>query len=211
MAGARPTTVCSVLALSAGLAVVLLGCGAVEPLPDTRGGIEVGLRRGAAWSTVTVKPPYVIGPRVNLRLSRGLFTGAIDQGAVNLRADAQGLEGMGPAGQVAVDIEEHPDKLVIQGSWNGSRVHFEVTAASLRGTIALTHGAGLQDVFSCQYVLDKVEATGARTGSSICGGLPEETRLEVPRALGAWLTRQEMVVVLLALLSSPPFTKLETM
>jgi len=204
MAGARPAFLAALLSAAA-------ACAASQPLPETRGGIEVGLRRGAAWSMMTVKPPYVIGPRVNLRFDRGVFNGAIDDRAVQLRVDDQGVSGMGPAGSVAVDIEEQPDKLVIEGSWNASRLHLDVTPGSLRGTIALGGGRSLADVQSCQYVLDRADASGARTGTSICGGLPEETRLEVPPALGKWLTRQEMVVVLLALLSSPPFTQLERM
>lgn len=200
MAGAVPT-LC--------LCALLAGCAAAEPLPATRGGIELGLRRGAAWSTVTVKPPYAIGPRVNLHIGKGVFSGEIDGGAVNLRVDDQGVEGTGPAGSVAVDIEEQLDKLVIEGSWNGSRLHLEVTPGSMRGTIAVGAGGRLENVASCQYVLDRVDTSGARLGTSICGGMPVDTRLEIPGALQKWLTRPEMVVVLLALLSAPPMTGVE--
>jgi hypothetical protein len=181
----------------------------LQPLRETEGGIEVGLRRGAAWSTLTVKPPYVIGPRVTLHLTKDVFTGSIDGMPVNLKVEPDGIEGRGPSGQVSIDIDDSADKLVIEGSWNGQRAHFEITTDTLKGSLAIRRGRTLSSASYCQYVLDRVEADGSRAGTSICGGLPEETRLEVPRPVVGWLTRSELVVVLLALLSSPPFTSME--
>jgi hypothetical protein len=181
----------------------------LQPLPETAGGIEVGLRRGAAWSTLSVKPPYVIGPRVTLHLTKEVFTGSIDGEPVNLKVEADGIEGRGPSGNVSIDIEDSADKLVIEGSWNGQRAHFEITADTLKGSLAIRSRRTLATASYCQYVLDRVGPDGSRLGTSICGGLPEETRLEVPAPVVGWLTRPELVVVLLALLSSPPFTSLE--
>lgn len=199
---------------------ITVGCKHSRPLPQTEGGVEVGLRRGAAWSTLTVRPPYVIGPRVNLRLNKGQFTGSIDSRPVNIKADAQGLSGTGPLGNVAVDINGGPEELLIDGMWNDARVNFRITPQSLRGTIMVGvagrhdpdtgRGRRFSNVLSCQYVLDKVEPDGTRSGTSICQGLPEETRLEVPRAAQGWLTRAELVVVLLSLFSSPPTTTMES-
>jgi hypothetical protein len=197
-----------VIATTAVLAAV--GCKTMEPLPEVAGGVEVGLRRGAAWSTLSIKPPYVIGPRVNLHLKKDLFTGSIDGRPVNLHVESDGIQGTGPVGPVAIDITDGPDKLVFEGSWNGQRAHFEVTPDSLRGSLPIFAGRAVSSAFYCQYVLDRVTADGARVGTSICNGLPEETRLEVPRPVLGWLTRPELVVVLLALFSSPPFTSLET-
>lgn len=185
-------------------------CKTAEGLPEVQGGVELGLRRGAGWSTLTVKPPYVIGPRVNLQLKRGAFSGTIDGRAVSLQIDATGVRGMGPVGQVAFEIEEGPDRLVVGGTWNGSRVHFEITSEALRGTIAVSQSPRFTEVVNCQYVLDKVQRDGSRSGMSICAGLPEDTLIEIPPAVQGWLTRQELVVVLLALLSAPPITSMET-
>jgi hypothetical protein len=178
-------------------------------LPELEGGAELGLRRGAAWSTATVKPPYVIGPRMNLHLNHNIFGGAIDGMPVNLRVEPDGISGNGPSGPVSIDIESAPDKLVFEGTWNGSRAHFEVTDQAFKGSLAVYRGRQVGSEAYCQYVLDRVEADGARAGTSICAGLPEETRLEVPGQVYKWLTRPELVVVLLALLSSPPITQLE--
>jgi hypothetical protein len=198
------------LLLAAAVIAAAAGCrGAMQPLPELAGGVEVGLRRGASWSTLSVKPPYVIGPRVTLHLKKDVFTGTIDGSPVNLQVEADGIKGQGPAGQVSIDINDSPDKLVIEGSWNGQRAHFEITTDALRGSLAIYSSRRLGTSFYCQYVLDRTEQD-ARLGTSICNGLPEETRLEIPRPVLAFLTKPELVVVMLTLLSSPPFTSLET-
>jgi hypothetical protein len=195
--------------LLAAALLALAGCAQTRPLPELEGGTEIGLRRGAAWSTVTVKPPYVIGPRMTLHLTKGALTGTIDTLPVNLKVEPDGFSGTGPLGAVSIDITESADKTEIEGSWNGQRAHFEVTPDALKGSLAIYRGRSMASAFYCQYVLDRVEADGTRVGTSICGGLPEETRLEIPKLAVGRLTRIEMVVVLLALLSSPPFTSME--
>jgi hypothetical protein len=201
------------------LAALLLGsCKPLQPLPEVQGGIELGLRRGGAWSTLTVRPPYVVGPMVNLQLRKGgAFVGTIDQRSVSLQIDQDGIKGSGPRGTVALDVEEGVNRMVIDGTWNGSRVHFDITEQSLKGTIAVyqvDRGATgprplFTETYTCQYVLDKVEKNGGRSGISICSGLPEQTLLEVPSTVQNWLTRKELAVVLLSLLSAPPYTVLE--
>ena len=57
---------------------------------------------------------------------------------------------------------------------------------------------------SCEYYLDSVSTDGALNGGSICAGMPQQTRLEVPVAGQAWLTHAELVTVLVAVLSAPP-------
>ena len=207
-----------------------------EGLPELSGGAEMALRRGASWSTIKVRPPYAIGPRVNLHFhKKGLVSGNIDSGniingrfdnrvgSVSLTIDDEGIQGTGPYGAVAVDVDEGADTLSFEGTWNGSRVTFQITNVSFKGTIPVRRVSTRREddsmrpfpldsvagVTSCQYVLDRVAADGAREGTSICGGMPEDTRLEIPPQVLAYLTRKELVVVLLALLSTPPSTGLE--
>jgi hypothetical protein len=112
---------------------------------------------------------------------------------------------------VAVNIDSDPDKLVLDGMWNGTHTHFDITAGSLKGSLAVFSGRRFSSSFYCQYTLDRVDPQdGARLGISICGGLPEDTRLEIPRPITSMLKREELVVVVLTLLSSPAFTTLET-
>jgi hypothetical protein len=213
------------------LLAAMSGCKGAQPLPELEGGAEMALRRGSAWSTVKVRPPYAIGPRVNLHFyKKGQVSGNIDSGggmpngriagAVSLTIDEEGIQGSGPYGAVAVDVEEGPETLTFEGTWNDSRVTFKITNDSFKGTIPIRR-FGREDgrrpfpldtiagVTSCQYVLDHTTPDGAREGTSICNGLPEQTRLEIPRQVHAFLTRKELVVVLLALLSTPPSTSLE--
>jgi len=182
--------------------IVCAGCKTMEPLPEVRGGIEIGLRRGAAWTTMTVKPPYIIGPSASLKLSKGVMTGSsIGRGVVRIEINREGALGQGP-GRVDVDFEEGPDEYKIDGVWNSAPVHLSITSSMLKGSI--NGGTGF-----CQYTLDKTLPDGARAGFSICSGLPEETRLEIPNTILSWLTPPELAVILMQLMSAPPHTALE--
>jgi hypothetical protein len=62
---------------------------------------------------------------------------------------------------------------------------------------------------SCEYYLDKLGSDGALNGGSICAGMPQQTRLEVPAVAKAWMTHAELVTVLVAVLSAPPVVRAE--
>ena len=192
------------------------------PAPRQSGDVDLGLRRGVAWTTFLLRRGKVIGSTASLEIRKGKIVGFLDGGAVRLDAKADevtgsvggGMEsrtGIGEdrraeidprntGGRVQIDIEEYDGKLDIGGTWNDDRVHIEITPETLKGTI---RGRALGQ---CQYVLDKIDTDGVRSGTSICAGLPEQTRLEFPKAVENWLTRGEAVVVLLSLLSSAPRT-----
>jgi hypothetical protein len=190
--------------LAIGAAMIALGaCRSGQSLPELKGGIEIGLRRGAAWSTYTVKPPYIIGNRGSLRINRGRMTGSVGGRQLSVAIEPDGLSGRA-GGTVEVEIHGTRDDVEVSGVWNGERVHFTITPDVLSGTIVAVSGEG-----HCQYVLDRVSPEGTRLGMSTCSGLPEETAIEIPRAISGWLTQNEMVGVLLALLSTPPLTSLE--
>lgn len=189
-------------AVCAGL--LAAGCHGPEPLPELRGGIEMGLQRGSQWTTFTVKPPYIIGPAGNLKLHKNELGGTLAQRSLHVSLEKDGAHGMGPWGNVAVEIKDGPDVMEVAGTWSGSRVFFRITPESLRGTIPVFSGNTSSNTQTCQYVLDRVEPDGSRAGVSTCAGLPERTRLEIPAAVQSWLTRSELVVVLLALFSVAP-------
>jgi hypothetical protein len=182
----------------------LVGCKYLRPPEEMHGGIELALRRGSSWATMTVRPPYIVGRTASLQLRRGLFTGMSAGGKlVHIQVDPLGALGRGP-GRVDVDfVDEGPDEFVIQGVWNSDRVHFRITSDTFEGAIQGAWG-------HCQYTLDKTLGDGSRSGSSICSGLPEETRLEIPRTVLAYLTRAELAVVMLELFSGPPTTMSES-
>jgi hypothetical protein len=152
-------------------------------------------------------------------------------GAVRVSIDDDGASGFGPAGSVAMDFVTTPDALIADGTWNGTRMKLTFSPEGLRGTIAdnaqpavrspLDRVPGLLPASgtsgglitaiepparnsSCQYVLDQHEQSGAIVGTSICAGMPQQTRLEVPARAAALLSQPELVTVLAALLSAPP-------
>ena len=177
------------------------------------GGLELGLKRGASWSTLDVRPPRVTGPNAMLELKRGRLVGVFQSRPISIEITPDGLSGQvggagggpaGEAGSIEVDITGTAENLEVAGLWCGQRVHLSITPESLRGTIrGPTAG-------HCQYVLDRVDKGGARAGTSICSGLPEPTSLELPSGLPKALGRSEIVAVLLVLLSSPPITSHES-
>ena len=186
----------------------LSGCAGAGTSPKyLEGGAEIGLQRGSGWSTLTVKPPHVVGPRGNLNLQDGVISGRIDGRTLRLEVDENSVQGIGPMGQVAVEVSESPTQWEASGMWNGSRVRLEVSDEGIQGTIAVHNGGTVARVQNCQYKLNRVDpASGARIGSSICNGMPAQTRMEVPAAASRYLTRTELMVVLMTLISVPPPT-----
>ncbi len=86
-------------------------------------------------------------------------------------------------------------------------------ASELNRTTRNSPGFDLADPLpqnvSCQYFLTEVSEDGALQGGSICAGMPQQTRLEVPTVAEVWLTRPELVTILVAVLSSPPAVQAE--
>lgn len=203
----------AVLAVALGLTLGLggscagFGGGSERPSGDT---IDIGLKRGAAWTTLSLKRNKLIGSTATLELKRKEIFGFLNGYPVRLTVkndELSGFAGRGSnqprnvdsTGRVQIDIEEVEGKLFIEGTWADDRVRFEITADNFNGTIVSPL------MGQCQFVLDKTNVeNGERSGTSICSGMPEETRLIFPRAIENWLTRGEAVAVLLALLASSP-------
>jgi hypothetical protein len=195
---------------------------------------QIGLQRGGHWSVLTIRPPHLNGPQFNLLLKDHVLSGSISGGTApggNLHVSIadDGADGHGPLGPVSMDFVSNEDSTVAEGMWNGHRVHIVFRRESVRGTIAdnsdaMTKGDPEQGRLfrsritgggstmldpaarnsTCEYFLTEVTSEGALTGGSICSGMPQPTRLEVPKMANAYLTRPELVTVLVAVLSSPP-------
>jgi hypothetical protein len=213
----RPAWTAPAVGVLLSLVLTAVGCRMPEP-SGPKIGLDVGLKRGGSWTTFNVRPSRVVGPTVSLEMRKGQIVGSLDNSTVKLTAKADEVTGVA-GGRVALDVEEYDGKVEISGVWNDDRVHFEVTPESLRGTITGSMNAFNQPTdayrrrtgrdqyaWHCQFVLDRVEQDGARSGVSICSGMPEQTRLEFPNDVEKWLGRGETVVVLLALLASAPST-----
>jgi hypothetical protein len=158
-------------------------------------------------------------------------------GALRVHIADEGADGFGPAGPVALEISTTTDQLVADGSWNGARLRLVFTAEGIRGTIADNARPGFRSPLervpgmrplsrttaamptamepaardsSCQYVLDRHDRDGALLGDSICAGMPQRTRLEVPAIATRLLSQPELVTVLVAVLSAPPVDTAES-
>jgi hypothetical protein len=172
---------------------------------------QIGLQRGGHWSTLSVRPPYLAGPQFLLRLERGLLTGLLGgeaavRGSLRVRIDREGVAGHGPLGAVAVDFVPADGGIIADGLWNGTRLHVAVMPHSLEGTVGVDPE---RPSSCCSYDLTGAGAGGALSGVSICDGMPQPTRLEVPPMAQSWLSAPELTTLLLVLLSTPPLARSE--
>jgi hypothetical protein len=172
-------------------------------------------------------------------LSGTISGGSAPAGTLHISIAEDGADGHGPLGPVSMDFITTQDSTVAEGMWNGHRVHIVFARDSIKGTVAdnsdsLTRtdrdatrgmpglrtrtgarlaGADAIDPLprnsSCEYFLTETSPDGALTGGSICSGMPQPTRLEVPKMAQAYLTRPELVTVLVAVLSAPPSSQAE--
>lgn len=200
----------------------------------------IGLRRGARWSVLALRPPHLTGPHFHLLLRGGTLSGSIASatapaGNLKVRITPTGAHGYGPLGPISMDYLIGEASTLVEGMWNGARVRLEFAPHALKGTVAensdvlaraepermmgtATHRARrrqgpqvnanisdpLPDNSSCQYVLEQLEPDGALSGPSICSGMPQQTRLEVPKVAQSLFTQAELVTLLVAVLSAPP-------
>lgn len=167
-------------------------------------------------------------------LSGTISGGSAPAGSLHVSIADDGADGHGPLGPVAMDFITTHDSTTAEGMWNGHRIHIVFSRDSIKGTVAdnsdiltrtdpeATRGmAGLRNRSgqriaganaidplprnsSCEYFLTETTPDGALLGGSICSGMPQPTRLEVPKMAQSYLTRPELVTVLVAVLSAPP-------
>jgi hypothetical protein len=167
-------------------------------------------------------------------LSGSISGGTSPGGTLHVSIAEDGAEGHGPLGPVSMEFITTEDSTTAEGMWNGHRVHLVFAKDSVKGTVAdnsdiMTRGdpeasqgqpalrayrarspqaANMIDPLpansSCEYFLTETTPEGALTGGSICSGMPQQTRLEVPHVAQSYLTRPELVTVLVAVLSAPP-------
>ena len=167
----------------------------------------------------------------NSVLTGAVSGGTAPAGTLRVNITKDGAEGFGPLGPVSLDFASDEQSTVAEGTWNGGRVHLIFARESLHGTVTTNSffhsrsgGNHLDNAFrpprrfgrasdsldppamdlSCEYYLDKLGTDGALNGGSICAGMPQQTRLEVPALAKTWLTHAELLTVLVAVLSAPP-------
>jgi hypothetical protein len=183
---------------------------------------HITLRRGVTGSSLAMRPPYLSGKDFSLTLKKRDLFGWVSPagsggGAMRVHVDEDSVSGFGPHGSIGMDIVTDETATVADGLWDGQRVHMSFALDGVAGTVAdvREHRAGgprpgqHESTDSCQYVLDQKTAEGALEGTSICAGMPQKTRLEVPAVALALLSRSELVTVLVTMMSAPPLGGME--
>jgi hypothetical protein len=192
------------------IALLAAGCGAATTGAGRGEGADrpaIALQRGGSWSTLSVAPPRIIGPSVELQLKNGDLRGFAGGGAMDVHIGNAEASGYGPSGPVELDMENRNGQLVVAGMWNGGPVHLTLAPGALHGSVIRRGSGRVASEQSCGYELDRQEGSGALVGRSTCGGMPQETRLEIDPRVAGLLTPTEMTVVLVAALASPPATR----
>jgi hypothetical protein len=187
------------------------------------GAPHITLVRGVNGSSLAMRPPYLSGEDFSLTFRKNTLFGWVSPatagGALRVEVKDDAAVGFGPHGAVGMDIIDEGDGTLADGLWDGQRVHLSFALSGLTGTVAdvrqarpaCADAAGASG--SCEYTLERhtggVDRGGVFEGFSICAGMPQRTRLEVPPSASALLSRSELVTVLVALLSAPPLTQSE--
>jgi hypothetical protein len=194
----RSSSICVALFAS------FLGCAASRGGPGSQP--EVALRRGSTWATYSLQPPQITGPTASLKLEGGRLSGVIASRPLDLAIQTDQATGFGPGGPVNLSIERERDGTRVEGLWNGAPVHFTFSPSEVKGSVVVWQGRQAAQQVSCAYQLDHIEPNGALSGFSTCSGMPQDTRLEVNAGTAQLLTPSELVVFLVATLSSPPLS-----
>lgn len=164
----------------------------------------IAIRRGGSWASLGVALPHITGPTGQLKLENGELSGVLGGRSLQVRIEGDQAEGFGPSGPVQIAITREGGALRVDGLWNGGPVHLKLGPEGLRASVIRRGSPVTASQQSCAYTLDRVGPRGAVEGTSICAGMPQETRLEIDPRVRAALRPSELSVLLVALLSAPP-------
>jgi hypothetical protein len=186
-------------------ALTLLGC-ATAGTSSGGGGQkpQIALDRGGHWSTISFALPNINGPNVELQLKKDELVGFVAGSPLDLHLAGDRVSGTGPNGMVDLTFERDQNTTRVEGMWNGGPVHFTMDPGSLRGIVVWRMGQKFAGQQSCSYDLRGTSAPGVLAGTSACGNMAVGARLEVDPRLPTMMSPNQMTLVLLAALASPP-------
>jgi hypothetical protein len=183
-------------------------CGSVgEPLSEVKGGWELGLRRtgafgGGSWASVTVKPPYGIGPQHGLKFVRGRLSGTMAGHLTEIRIERDAMTGRIGGRPVQLEMHAQAGQIDVWGTWGGATLDLVATDEQIRATVPSAHG---QCCF--EYTLRRAPSPPELAAFTLYvgdgRGLPAWARLEIPTPLRGYYTTPELALLILALLSTP--------
>lgn len=199
---------CGRLAILGFVAWASLSCHAVgEPLPEVKGGWELGLRRtdtfrGGSWASLTVKPPFGMGPQHTLKFVRGKLSGTMAGHLTEIRIEKDEMTGRIGGRPVQLEVQTQPGQIEVWGTWGGATLDLVATDEHIRATVPNAHG-------SCcfEYTLRRAPSPPELAAFTLYvgdgRGLPAWARLEIPTPLRGYYTTPELALLILTLLSTP--------
>jgi hypothetical protein len=174
------------------------------PLPEVQGGAEISIHRGPdIGMALKVRPPHAVGPYSNMTIRRGRISGIHCGGGFAITAAPDRISGHGPGGGV-VEMEVWGDDSEInaEGLWNGAYGHLEATPDSLRVSLAMAptrvERGRVIHARSRSYSFRR-SGEGLFTGEPRVNGTPEWMSLAVPERVRAYLSREELLAILMTL------------
>jgi hypothetical protein len=194
----------------------LAGCGArapraLQPLAEVQGGSDIYFGRdtgaGFGWTQLKVRPPYATGPDSQMIIRRGKISGIQRGAGFSLETTSDSITGFGPGGPVEMEVWGDGIEMTAEGMWNGATGRFSVTPEGVTATLAerpsfVVRGQVIPAVYH-SYAFGR-GAGGVLVGSPERGGTSPATALEIAPDISRWLTRSELLAVLMTLLSRPP-------
>jgi hypothetical protein len=194
-------------------AVAALGCaerGAAGPrrapwaadLPD---GSEIAVRGpGSRVVLLAVRPPYAVGPSSHMVIKNGRISGQHRGGAFVLQTSPGSISGSGPGGAVEMDVWGDDYQLNAEGSWNGTVGRFRLDPEGLR----ISAASGPSQMVCGRYQGARYfSARYRRTNAGFVqtqGPYPLQPHtLEIGPRLVTYLSREEIIAVLMTVLSGP--------
>jgi hypothetical protein len=199
------------LRAAVGLVLLFVACqqrgrGPLSPPRELEGGAEIAIRRGPDTGMyLKVRPPLAVGPYSNLVIRKGRISGIHCGGGLDVTARPDHISGFGPGGGV-VEMEVWGDDAEVnaEGMWNGAYGHVEATPDSLRVTLALrptrVERGRVSPAIHRSWSFRR-GADGAFTGTPTVNGTPQWTALMVDDKVNAYLTRAEVLTLLMTLLA----------
>jgi hypothetical protein len=186
--------------LLAGL-VALSACQSFRPPPEVEGGPEIALRRYDGWSSARVKPPYMVGPDVSIKLAKGELRGTMAGLLTSLRFEKDGVTGMISGQAVEIDVARATGEIDLEGTWFGRTVRLIATDDRIRATVPSPRGGCCWD-----YAFQRREH-GAQPGTVLYVDEHHGSTytgsgavLELPQQMLGWFSTAEVAVLLLVFL-----------
>jgi hypothetical protein len=173
---------------------------------DVPDGTQIALRGPGSRSVLlAVRPPHAVGPNTHMVLRKGRLSGQHRGSGFVLQIAPGSISGTGTGGPVEMEVWGDAYEIRAEGTWNGSVGRFRLDPEGLRVSAASSAGQVVcgrpipPRYFSAYFRRtsggDLVQVQGPHRR--------QDYALEVGSKLSTWLSREEIVALLMITLSGP--------